>query len=474
MNYKESADYTSLVKRNLKKIADEEEDSDTLNSEQLDQNYILELIELFQGTELDRFRYAKDVLLRIMHKNPYNLVQFLSENNFFTYIIDIFHQIPDQSVFDSCVEILSSIFEETKRNPKIIDLIPNEVFDTLIELLEPETAPINISKILSAFIVLLESNSYTNQLYDKEFLNLCFIIDESLVNEAIFQGNESIEMEIISQLLRICIFFCLNIDKEKLSQDDERNLLERFKFWVLKDDDKCDPFYQSLKGFSVIASIDITILEDYLKDSPLMDEIYKILRFANETLVICSLNFLYYCSAEYHELINLEILTQNIQPHLIRRGNSISSEISSLACKIMAIFLSFQETHEFLIDQGIISMLSGLLSDQLLDVKMESSLAISNILTSCEPQVIQYVLSEYPIISPMISLLETDQTDIIIGVLHSLIKIFDANDVLGNALEPAIHNIIEEIDIERLQELSELTESVPSDLARQLLERFPE
>ena len=468
MNYKESEKFDSSIGKNLATI---NENDNVVNTEDLDPNYILELISLFQDPNNEHFKYAKDVLIRIIKTNPYNLIQFLNENGFFDIINEIFHSIQDQSIFDSCIEIFVEIFEATNSNPQIMNFIPITVIQTLIDLLQPENNIINISKILNAFLILLENDrEYANQLYDLDFFGLCLSIDESLVDEANFQGNESIEMEVISETMRISMLFFITLDREKFTNENILTLLERFKIWVLKDDDKCDPFYQALKGFAIIASYDVNVMENYLKDSLFMEEIYKVLRFSNETLVNCSLKFLYYCAAEYNDLIDLETLIQNIQPHLVRRGSSVSTDLMTTACDVMAIFLGFQETHELLIDSGIVGMIAVLLDDQLMEVKTASARAMSNLLTSCEPQVIQYIVTEYSIISPMVSLLESDEPDIIICVIHSLIKIIEANEVLGNSLQLTIQKIVDEVDLEKLQELSDVTTSVTSDLAQKLLD----
>ena len=171
-------------------------------------------------------------------------------------------------------------------------------------------------------------------------------------------------------------------------------------------------------------------------------------------------------------MINLQLLVDNIQLHLRRRGNEISPLISSTACNVIGIFMGYEENHEFLIDSGIVSMIVCLMNEQIFEVRENATLAISNLLTSCKPQIIKYVVQEYSVLTPMLNMLDTEQSEVLIGILHSFVKMIEANELLNGEISITIDRIINEIDRERIEEISETQTSVASEMAQRLIEQI--
>lgn len=433
-----------------------------------DADYVNELVQLFEGTEPDRFHFATEVLCRTIAGNSENILLLLSETNFFEHVAEIFEQIPSFNILFDALNVMNCLFQYTANSKNFDEVVPQPFLESFHLFFDSSKEISVISNGLTCFTKLLECKDSTDTLFDMSFFGAAMVLDETILPQAEFQGDHSEYHVVIGKLLNIMRIFFNKTSNEKFA-DHIPAILERYKYWLVKGEIN-NAFIVSAEGFSDVAGSNVAAVMPYLKDEEFMDSVYHFLRFNDQSVATYMLNFIYHCSAESPEDINLEKLAINIQPHLMRRGGKIEPYLSSCACNAIGIFLSFPEYQQFLIESGVVGMIIALLDDQSYDVKANATLAISNLLTCCPVEVLIGVVSEYPIVSPMMSLLETEQTDVIIGILQTLVKILEVGNAYEGTIKIAAQKIVDEIDRDRIEELATLEKSATTDLAEKLME----
>ena len=281
MNYKAEppSDLKSLdmLERKPSKLQD-------LSVEYLDSDYVCELLNSFQDTENEKFIMIKDIIIRLLKSNGLNAVSILKENDYFSTLFSIFYNNPNEKVFITIITIINTIFSISKKDPSIINLLPVQIFEELIKILKSSQNLVFIYYVLSCFITLLTANTFTEKLFEMDILKISLELYSNLFPEAEFQGINSLESDIISEILSIYYLFLANFDKQRIPEETAVTMIDQFSFWIMKNE-VCDNLFQSLKGFDEVSAYDIQIIDPYTHNPDFMNQMYKYLRLTNECIV---------------------------------------------------------------------------------------------------------------------------------------------------------------------------------------------
>ena len=118
--------------------------------------------------------------------------------------------------------IISHIFENASKEPLFVEFIPQAIYDTLMAFLQPEVDISHILQVLNCFSLFLQIDGYTSPLFGMSVFQLCFTLDESLIDEALFQGPDSLQMGVIGHILQIHMLFFNNMEKEQFGLENTK------------------------------------------------------------------------------------------------------------------------------------------------------------------------------------------------------------------------------------------------------------
>lgn len=421
-----------------------------------DSDHFLELLTFFETNDLNDFDLKIKTIHRYITEDIQNLMPIVTNPEFFELIARPFQNVMSEFIYYEAISIIFEIVQSTKENSSFVESIPDEYVLLLLFQLKNELNHITLGELLTTLKTLCVSNGHFSKLlYENNIINLiwnCKPTDRDA--DKIYEQNILI---IITELIE-----CLG------DELDEESLLISVNRMMQ---------YVNTKTVVTLLATSIECLHAIMNNYPEqvvqilsenLEEVYNIMRLNDHRVTIAIMEFLWQVNSEFPDVLDPRTMIENMSVHLnIVDDSYVATVVATL--KSMAYYMGNPEFYEMLIDFGIIAQVANLLRAKWPNqVRCEAALALGNLLTMCESELVLQIVEDYAVIPSFIELTESEQQEVQIAILASLSRIALLS------LESGYINIIEAMrDIELRESLDEILEMetcVQSEYAEKLYE----
>jgi len=383
---------------------------------------LLAISDSFFNDFLEEIESCEDFfrLLPLLKEYTQNISITISSMDKLTRIIDEILIIRLER--NQCVEFLQFLeflFEKGIDFPPLEGILSMQLILWIQNLFfsfdDPE---IIVSSMNCSFQMIMLANHQSNIFLNEGFL-------ESMLSVYDFFSSDQVDL-IIAQYTLPSVLGSLAVFVDKhIKNIDSIILTKVIDIFVSSVFREPDPFLSNaLWGLSKISQNNLEILIENMPNNLIL-RLIDILRFHNKAIITYTLSILNDIVIYDFKSVDFGVLQKGIQPHLLRRSYQDCSEILILSCRILSIFLNDPKNHEIAYISGVISMVCSLLNDQQFEVKTESTMVLCNLIQNASDSLLQEILINYDIISPIMLILDSDSIETVVGVLYAVKSIID-------------------------------------------------
>ncbi|EAY09783.1 hypothetical protein TVAG_137730 [Trichomonas vaginalis G3] len=426
--------------------------------------------EILQQLNNEDFTEYEEILYKIneiIKSCKTNILNILGEAEFYPLIHNFINADIENERISAIIDTVCLLLVQSCDKEEFLELIPQFIFEDLFLLLQNSGNSKILQRILQCFDNMLLVNKRLSESFAELGLISILLDVESKYSELTrFWSNDpyiTIECCCLATISR------LYFNVPKLFDDEiTHDLINRYMEWI-NQDDYTPLLTQSIRGLAIIANDNAQILNPIISVTEYNHKFLKYIRYSDQEIVRSTLDLIYYLCAEMPEYFDLGCLQNNIKQHLQCSSSDSDPIIPSISCRILAIYFSYESNHELLISEGIVELVIKLMNGNVLEYKTEATIALANLICTATTTTLEFLFQKYDFIHRIVELLEIDHETLNLAICHTIIKILDAAKSGSEDLSEVSKTLVQEIDPERISELSNAVQSATAEIAERIL-----